>query len=533
MRGGLILFVVGLSFFTGSVGARAEEPAPNGQAENSVSFDILEYQVDGNTVLDNRTIEKAVYPFLGPGRGIGDVEKARQALESAYHEAGYQTVFVDIPEQDVEGNIVRLLVTEGKVERLKITGSRYYSLGKIRDGVPALAAGQVPHMPTVQAQLTQLGGESPDRQVTPVLRAGNTPGKMEVELKVKDELPLHGSVEINGKNNENTTRTRLIAAVRYDNLWQRFHSASLQYQVTPENYDEVEVWAGTYVFPTGIADTRLAVYGIGISSTTDIASAGALNVVGSGSIYGFRLVKPLKARENFFHSFTFGMDYKDFDESLALLGQDTQRTPITYVPFMLGYEAGLKGERYISSLNLETNFSIRGLGNEQQEFEDKRFTARSNYLYLTGEFRHQQLLPYDLRLIGRLSGQVTESPLISNEQFSAGGVGSVRGYHQTEVLGDHGVNASLELYSPPLEPANWDFVQSLRALIFTEGAKLWVVKPLPGTPREYELASAGAGLRLQVFKHLSGELDWAYPFIRVNRIDPGEQRVDFRVSYEF
>jgi hemolysin activation/secretion protein len=289
------LFGTAALFFCATSSSQEQTAQPDApQAEAQPAFDLLEIQVDGNTVLDATLIEKTVYPFLGQNKSIDTVEEARKTLEAVYKDKGYPTVLVEIPEQDVVEGLVKLNVVEGTVERLKITGSRYYSLGKITEQVPALAAGKVPHMPTVQQQVADLGKESADRQITPIFRAGSTPGKTEVELRVKDELPLHGSLEMNGRNSESTTRSRLIASVRYDNLWQKFHSASLQYQVSPENYDEVEVWSGTYVLPTGWEDTRLALYGIGISSNTELGtSIGGMSVVGTGSIYGGRLIKPL------------------------------------------------------------------------------------------------------------------------------------------------------------------------------------------------------------------------------------------------
>src|ERR1700757_3090276 len=62
-------------------------------------FDVYEYQVEGNTVLGTEAIERAVYPFMGDGRDIDDVEAARGALEKTYHDAGFGTVVVDIPPQ--------------------------------------------------------------------------------------------------------------------------------------------------------------------------------------------------------------------------------------------------------------------------------------------------------------------------------------------------------------------------------------------------------------------------------------------------
>lgn len=516
-----------------TVGAQAASNVMPDKAEVSASaaqprFDVLDYQIEGNTVLDDETLEKAVYAFLGPDKTVEDAEAARASLESAYRKAGYPTVVVAIPEQDVNAGAVRIDVVEGRIETLYVSGSRYYALGKIRDGVPALSEGQVPHMPQVQEQMSSLAQQATDRNVTPIFRAGSTPGKMEVELRVKDELPLHGNIEMNSRNSEYTSYSRLAASLRYDNLWQKFHSASLQYQVSPQESEEVEVWSGTYVLPSGWADTKLALYGIGISSNTQLGvNVGGLSVVGAGSIYGARLLKPLPGFTGFLQNLTAGFDYKSFDQ------QSGQRNsnPISYATFMAAYEGSWRGAIYMSVLNLATHFSFRGLGNDVDQFARKHGNA--NFLYLTADAKHQQLLPWDFRLQARLGGQASSSALISNEQFSAGGPLSVRGYHQTQLLGDHGVNLSFELHSPRLLPDDWEGVQNLRLLGFFDWASLWTNAPIAPTSHSARLASSGLGLRAQWFKHFIGELDWSYPFYGQNTIEAGQQRIDFRMLYEF
>ncbi len=491
--------------------------------------------------MDHRTLEKTVYPFLGPDRSITAVEQARTALEKLYHDAGYSAATVDIPEQDVEGGVVFLSINEGTVDRLKVTGSRYFVPSRIREKVPALAEGTVLNTGEAQAQLAQMAAESPDRSITPVMRAGRTPGTVEVDLQVDDSLPLHGGVEINARNSINTERLRAVGSLRYDNLWQRFHSASLQYQTAPENYDNLEVWAGTYVMPIEALDSRLVFYGIGLQSTSSsVASTGSMNVVGTGDIYGLRLVRPLPATNRFMHSVTVGWDYKDFGQSIGLLGSDTQNTPISYSPFYAAYSGGYNfADGSLSQFNIEANFSIRGLGNSQREFWDsiegkgKREGSRSDYLYVAGELKHKQVLPYDMRLMARLSGQVADSPLISNEQFSVGGWQTVRGYHETEALGDDGVIGSLEWYSPDLAFLSVNGMNQLRFLAFFDVARTWIQSPAAGTPRLYDLSSFGVGFRSQWLKHIVGELDWEYPMSSTQSIDAGDQRLDFRVGYEF
>jgi len=71
-------------------------PVPPDEAKAN-RFAILEFRVLHNTVLGTRDIERAVYPHLGPNRKIDDVQAARVDLEKAYHDAGYSTVYVDIP----------------------------------------------------------------------------------------------------------------------------------------------------------------------------------------------------------------------------------------------------------------------------------------------------------------------------------------------------------------------------------------------------------------------------------------------------
>lgn len=525
-------FVLGLT--PGLANTDTDSGKPQKQEEETTTFDLMEIQVDGNTVLDKQTVEKLIYPFLGNRKTVDDVVKAKEKLEAEYRDKGYPTVLVDIPEQDVVEGVVRLQVVEGSVERLKITGSRFFYQGKIRESIPALAAGQVPYMPKVQEQMDALSKESSDRQVTPIFRAGSTPGKTEVELKVKDELPLHGSVEMNGRNSESTSRSRLIGSIRYDNLWQKFHSASLQYQVSPENSDEVEVWSGTYVLPTGWADTRLALYGIGISSNTQLgANIGGLSVVGTGSIFGGRLIKPLADLGAYTHSLSLGVDYKSFNQGVGPQGQDLQSSPVSYLPFQVGYDGNWRYPGVLTSFSSAMHFSFRGLGNDDLEFENRRASAKPNFVYFTGEVSHLRELPGEARLNARLGGQVSATPLISNEQYAAGGPQSVRGYHQTQQLGDDGVNLSLEVQSPQLKQSDWDIVQNLRAHVFFDVAYLWIQDALAGNPTFYKLAGTGAGLRMQLLKHFVGEFDWAYPLVRQGSVDPGNQRIDFKLAYEF
>jgi hemolysin activation/secretion protein len=451
-----------------------------------------------------------------------------------YQERGYGTVFVDIPEQDVVGGVVKLKVNEGKVERLRVTGSRYFSLGRIKSKVPSLNKDSVPHLPTVQEELVALNKRSSDRSITPVLRPGKTPGKVEVELKVEDELPLHGSVEINDRYSADTTRLRVGGTVRYDNLWQKEHGVSASYQTSPEDTEEVKVFAGTYLWKFEDSDNLLALYGV--MSDTSVATVGTLGVIGSGVIVGARYIMPLTTLGNYYHNVTLGADYKDFDESVGLLGADTLETPISYVMFGPAYSGTWIKDEATSHLNAAVNFAPRGMGNTQEEFENKRFNAEPNFAYLRLSGDHSEPLGLGAAFFARLSGQIASGPLVSNEQFGAGGADTVRGYLESQALGDDGIIGTMEIRSPSLGKyfgLKEDKVQNLQLLAFTDAAQTRIRQPLPAQEEGTFLWSTGTGMRAGLFNHFDAELMWAYPLKESGTVREGESRFHFNFGYEF
>jgi len=501
-------------------------------AEKVPTFNVFEFKVDGNTVLPAGKIEEAVYPHMGEAKTIDDVEKARSALEKSYQDAGYLTVSVSIPQQEVDAGIVRLLVTEGSVETLRIKDSQYTSLAEIKSRVAEFQEGKVPHFPTAQQQLGTVN-KGQNRQVTPVLRPGKSPGKVEVDLKVQDQLPLHGSLELNDRYSPNTTETRLNGSMRYENLWQKDHSVGLSFQVSPEDLNEVKVFSGTYVIPRLNGD-YFAAYGV--ISDSDISAVGDVNVIGKGYIAGARYIHPLPSSESYYQGLTLGADYKTFKESVQLLGADGFNTPISYLALVLGYDGTYQTASAQTQMNLTLNFAPRGFGNTEREFNDKRFDANPNYAFLRADLKHLQKLPLDWAIQAKLSAQLASDFLISTEQFAIGGVDSVRGYLESSELGDNGILASLELRTPPLKKyisqhLFTDYIKDFYAFGFIDA----------GTARTYnvssdsrrELLSAGLGFKLKSTGGLFTNLDYAHAYKDAIQVDKGDDRLHFRVGYEW
>ena len=168
------------------------------QDNGGVRLFVREIRVQGATVLPAAEVQRAIYPYLGPGRTLDDVESARAALEKLYQDNGYQAARVEVPPQQARRGVVFLKVTEGRIGRLRVTGSRYSDIEQIRDGAPSLQEGKVPDFDDISRDVVALNQRS-DRRITPELKPGSEPGLLDVDLKVEDRVPVSASAELNNR----------------------------------------------------------------------------------------------------------------------------------------------------------------------------------------------------------------------------------------------------------------------------------------------------------------------------------------------
>jgi len=483
---------------------------PVGQTKQEVHFNVDEYQVHGNShLLSQIEFEKAVYPYLGPYRTADDVEAARAALQKTYRDKGFPFVAVEIPQQKVGSGVIVLQVVKNPVGRLRVHGSRYFSLDEIKREAPSLSEGTVPNFSQVTHDVAILN-QLPDRQITPSLHQGILPGTVDVDLTVKDTPPVHASLELNNRYSANTTPLRINGSASYDNLWQLGHSVGGSFQISPENINEVEVFSGYYL--ARIPNVNwLTLMLQGTDQNSNVNTLGGIGVAGKGSTIGGRAVFTLPSKKDFFESISLGFDYKHNTQDLQVGGADNM-TPITYYPLSAAYSGTwLKKDVSETDLNASVIANVSAISSDTAEFDLNRSGASGSFIYFRGDLSHTHELPEGFQIYGKLQGQAANGPLVSNEQISAGGLGTVRGYLESEVLGDNGVLASGEFRSPSLTTLLGKSVDEWRFYIFYDWGLVSIDQSLPQQQATFQLASTGVGTRLKLIGHLNGSLDVGFP----------------------
>jgi hemolysin activation/secretion protein len=520
----------------------AAQDAPAASAGPAMTIESIE--VTGATVLSADDIEAIVYPYVGENKSAADVDAARKALQDAYAARGYEAVVVDVPPQDeayARNNIVQIRVSEAPVGEVRVAGAKHHSADTVREQLPAVQPGKPLNLKDLQTQLAQ-ANRIPDRTVQPSFRPSKTEGAIDVELKVKDSLPLHGSLELGNDNSPNTRPLRLAASLRYTNLWGAGHTVSGSYIVTPQDRRQTEVFSGSYNAPILGSPWSLVVFGY--KSNSNIAALGGTQVLGNGWQVGGRAIYRI-AGEHGDQSFSVGVDYKDFKQDILIAGKVASQAPIRYLPAVLGYSWSNFTDRTQIDLNVNATLGLRVMKRlscadltsstctPEDQFALKDFNARENFAHLNVDATVTELIADDISLIARVAGQYADSHLVSNEQFSIGGESTVRGYYQSESVGDRGFAATLQLDGPSLATSLPDFVGELRPFIFVDSGIVGIIDPLADQQSTFRLAGVGGGLRWRLFKRLSGGVTVGVPLISRPDTRRGDARITFTAKGEF
>jgi hemolysin activation/secretion protein len=521
---------------------QAQEPSAITTAP--AAFDVRAIDVAGVTLLTPAEIEKLVYPFVGEGKSSADVESARKAIQDAYVAKGFEAVIVETPPQtDVlfAQGLIQLKVNEVPVNTVSVTGAKYHSTKSVAKSIPSLSTGKPIDFKALQAEINA-ANRFPDRSITPRFKAGTTPGTIEAELRVRDEFPLHATFELNNDNSPNTTPLRLSGSARYTNLWGAGHSVTAGFVIAPQNKNDSAVISLSYSAP--LLATPWTLVGYGYRSNSNIAALGGTNVLGNGYQLGARAIYRLPT-DKAYHGFSFGLDYKNFKQDILIKGT-ALKSPVEYIPLVLGYSFSQGSETTQIEANLNTTLGLRVLRRqkcgpnstitvcfEEDGVRERQSDSFENFSHINLDVNWVSAFKGDWVAAAKFSGQYADSRLVTNEQFAAGGLSTVRGYFQSEVVGDDGFTGSIEFRAPSLATYLGAFVDEFRLFSFAEFGLTRVLSPLPEQQSVFKIGSFGGGARVKLLKRLSGEVAVGVPVLSSVTTRKGDPRVTFTAKSEF
>jgi hemolysin activation/secretion protein len=165
--------------------------------------------------------------------------------------------------------------------------------------------------------------------------------------------------------------------------------------------------------------------------------------------------------------------------------------------------------------------------------------AGDTFTKLNLQVQHRRSIPpaFQLNLKGAL--QFATEKLTPQEEFSLGGMNSVRGYPVGDYYGDNAIQASVELLASPtflpdeikLPCAARPLKDDITALLFIDYGYGTKRGRIQGEREAFKLASAGMGIRIYLYDQALVRLEWGYPLAMGD--DPISEGPCLRLHFSF
>lgn len=495
-------------------------------------FDIVRFQIDGNTLLKPQEIATLLAPMTGRGRVYGDIQKALEALETAYRARGFSTVQVYVPEQELGTGVVRIQVTEAVLGKITVLDNLHFDNANVLAGLPSLRLGSVPNLAALSENI-QLSNENPAKQVEVLLGASAEEAKVDAKVTVTEVHPRRVFFTADNTGTAATGKWRTGVALQHANLFNRDHVATFAYTTSPDSPAGVDV----NLFSLGY---RLPLYSIGDSvdfifgrSSVNTPSStptlgGALSIVGKGTVAGVRWNHYFPRKGQQTEKLVIGLDHKYSDARCWFNGVQLSIAPPTptvasCVPyttspvsatwmvqhtspgqlfdFNLGFSYNIaSGTRYTNSDGTVDRYSYLTPGSR---------STRDDFRVLRGGVNWLKALPADWQPKASGTMQYSALPLVAGEQIGLAGSSTVRGFHERGFAADSGYVVNLEWYTPELA-ARVSMPGSLRLLAFQDVATGLNNKTTGTTVASRgTVGSVGAGLRYSSGRDVAIRADFA------------------------
>lgn len=506
-------------------------------------FDIVRFQVEGNTLLPAERVQELVAPFVGQRRMYGDVQKALEALEGDYRRLGFGTVNVYVPEQELTSGVVRLIVSEAVVGKVMVSGNKFFDLDNIRASLPQLEEGKAPNLRQLSENV-QLANESPAKQMEVTLATSEEENKVDVKVEVKEEDPERFFVTLDNTGTKATGKHRLGVSYQNANVNNRDQVLTLAYTTAVDppggpkilgnrvnlaqdgDGVKVDIFSIGYRLPLySIGDSFDFIYGnssTNTPSTTPTLGTG-LAINGKGEVYGFRYNHIFPRSGEYTSKLVLGLDYKYMNSQCSTGGVPTPFgtagcTPYTLRPVSATYSGQWQKPGESIDFNVGLAYNMFPVGSQysfaaiSQPGGLDRYSAASGY-QVKDEFAviryggsYAKAIEGDWLLRVVATGQYAQNALPAGERLGLAGSNAVRGFLERAVAVDHGLFANFEAYSPDLA-TSLQLPGNLKALVFFDIGRGFTLNP--SLNERVNISSLGVGFRYNIKKDFSVRFDVA------------------------
>jgi hemolysin activation/secretion protein len=508
-------------------------PPPTRMLSSGEPVTISKFSFEGNTVFDHEQLAEIPSSFLDRPIAVEDIETLRLAISRAYVEAGYINSGAAIDDQDCGSGVLTVRIVEGALTEVKVDG-----LSRLRPRFIASrlhhAAGTPLNLATLQNGLRLLKQDPNIRRVNAELKPGLSPGESYLALTAAEAEPWRLSLSASNRRPASVGAEILELNAAHMSLTGNGDPISLNYGLSDGAFDRLTVEplnvSFAYTYPITGADTRLTLGASRGDQAILEEPFSNLDIESRIESYSLGIRHPLLRTPQ--RELALSLTGEHTRSETFLLGKGFSLSPgandgvtrVTALRLAAEYSDRSAAQAFAARSTFSQGIDLFNSSDSRTDDQNGRFTS----FRLQGNWR-RALNDRGRQLAVRMSSQWTSEPLLSLEQFSVGGVNTVRGYRPNQVVRGRGTTASLELHWPLLFAKGQRPILTLVPFLDYGVAQ----SASSGGTNSIDIGSAGFGLIAQPHPRLNCQLFWGQAFrnFETNEHDLQDDGIHFLVTF--
>lgn len=474
------------------------------KAEAQITFTLRAINTSPSEVLTKSELEELKKTYLQREINLDDLYELVDKINALYAQKGYVVCKAFLPRQTISGGVATITLIEGKTGNIEVTGNKSTTDGYIKGRIN-LHKDKVSNLKELNQSLLWFNGTN-DVQLRIKLEAGKEPGTTDYVLTAAEPQREQGYLLVD------TAGTKSTGIWRESLGWYTKSLSGNRDTLMLSGMRSDGTLSGSllYSIPISKSGTKLNVQYMANKVKIKDGDFADLDIKGSSTYYGVGISQPLAISQ---HSRSFvGLDWSRQTSKTDILGDypwidDTVSKIAANINFTHYGDNVVWYHRHSLSRGSWTNI----------QNVDKDYTIYSLNFLRQQVFKSKKV--FNIKLNAQLTG---EDNLPSADQFYIGGVNSVRGYIESLLSGDSGVNLSAELSVPEGKNSEWVFFADAGS-VFGESAF-----------DDHTLYSVGAGYRLRLGEWLNSSIMLGIPLATsLNGTDYDKYRLHFNLYMQF
>ena len=418
----------------------AERPAMISLDARSVL--VRHWRITDAHIFPVAELERLIGEYRGQKLTLAELNTVAGRITTYYRQHGYLLSRAYVPAQTVRDGTVEIAVIEGHLAEIDVTNTSPVSGPLITKHLAHLRNTAAVEGQTIERSLLLLS-DLPGVEVRSTLMPGATVGTSNLDVQVRGDARLNGSIDADSFGNRYTGQYRGGGTL---NVNDPFHHGDLLTLRADSSGPDMNYGRLAWQTPLGGDGLKAGVAGSDLHYRLG-KEFESLEANGSAQVYTLWTAYPVI--RSLYRNLAVQLSYDDkrLDDRVDSTDSDSHKT--------LGvWTLGLSGDRTdgvggggvsVYSLNL-INGSVRldpvtaaidqGAGGHHTE---------GRYNKLAFSYSRTQTLTDELSLYTAVTGQVSSKNLDTSETQSLGGAYGVRAYPQNEATGDDAAMLSVEL----------------------------------------------------------------------------------------